>query len=221
MGSRERAVAGVARPQTGPGSSAYQLCDLEPEFVKRGVLGRRKSSRGLRWEGCGETWTCPHTASPAPWPLSLPQLLPRPLPAPKFLRDQSAFVTFPCPQTSPPAEGHKPTIRTLCGLAVVMAAAPGEAFRLRGLSSQLQPDPVWGELRPEPGLGRGQQPGPCPDTHPLRSPELAGQGREVRAKRPSEPWCGHWWEWRTGLIACCFPGQGILLGSLLAGFQAS
>lgn len=153
----------------------------------------------LRLEGCGDLDMSPHCLSLPPVAFLLTPAAVRPLPAPKFLRDQSFFVTFPCPQTSPPAIGHNPTIRTLCGLAVVMAAAPGEAFLLRGLSSQLQPDPVWGKPGPSQGLGRGQQPGLCPKTHPLLSPEPAGRGRKrsseagVRAKRPSETWCVHWW----------------------------
>lgn len=136
------------------------------------------SSRGLRQRGCGESWVCPRAASP-PMPFLLTPAAVRPLPAPKFCETKAPLLPSPAPR---PHHLPSATIRTLCGLAVVMAAAPGEAFRLGGLSSQLQPEPVCGGLRLEPGAGKDAVIPSGPVLRPVpRSPQnlLAGKGKVI------------------------------------------
>lgn len=126
--------------------------------------------------------------------------------------DQSSFVTF-----SRPRPHHLPqaTVPALCGPAVVMAAAPVEAFRLRGLLSQLQPDRRGAGRAQSQDLGRG--------TCVLVSTEPAGPGGErsaeigVRAKWPAGTGGGG----RSASVASCFLARAFRWAAYSLGSCAS
>lgn len=151
--------------------------------------------------------TCPLAASP-PVAFSLPQLLS----TPKFLLRPKLLCYL-----LPPRPHHLPqaTVPALCGPAVVMAAAPVEAFRLRGLLSQLQPDRRGAGRAQSQDLGRG--------TCVLVSTEPAGPGGErsaeigVRAKWPAGTGGGG----RSASVASCFLARAFRWAAYSLGSCAS
>lgn len=183
------------------------------------------SSRGLRRGGCGESWVYVPVL-PLPRALSpYPSCCPAPFPPPSSARPKLlCYLPLPPDLTT----CHQPQ-SALCVVCSCHGSCPRGGLPVGGavISTAARACVRRAEARARGWEGCSDPFGPCPETCPPLSPELAGGEGKGHQRLKSGPSgrqrlrLGTAGGGRLASIAYCFFGQVILLGSLLSGFQAS